>query len=43
VTDQVTWSIDSARHMIRSATYVHRDPIFRDMFSKLQGVRENHL
>lgn len=35
LTDQLTWSIDTNRHMIRSAYYVHRDPIFRDLFSKL--------
>jgi inosine-uridine nucleoside N-ribohydrolase len=36
VTDQATWSFDSARHLIRSSSYVHRDPIFRDLFTKLQ-------
>ena len=29
------WSFDDARHKIRCAYYVHRDPIFRDLFSKL--------
>lgn len=35
VTDQVTWSFDQSRHLIRSAFYVHRDPIFADVFRKL--------
>ncbi|MEM7345823.1 MAG: nucleoside hydrolase [Chloroflexota bacterium] len=35
VTDQVTWSFDSSRHLIRYASYVERDPIFRDFFMKL--------
>jgi len=36
VTDQVTWSFDQSRHLIRSASFVHRDPIFRDFFAKLE-------
>ncbi|MBN2004308.1 MAG: nucleoside hydrolase [Anaerolineae bacterium] len=35
VTDQGTWSFDQGRHLIRSAFHVHRDPIFRDLFTKL--------
>jgi len=35
LTDELTWSFDNKRHLIRSATFVHRDPIFRDLFSKL--------
>jgi purine nucleosidase len=35
LTDQGTWSFDSGRHLIRSAHHVHRDPIFRDVFTKL--------
>ncbi|MGC9520354.1 MAG: nucleoside hydrolase [Anaerolineae bacterium] len=35
VTDQGTWSFDNSRHLIRSAHHVHRDPIFRDLFTKL--------
>ncbi len=35
LTDQGTWSFDKSRHLIRSAFYVHRDPIFRDLFTKL--------
>ena len=36
VTDQMTWSVDHSRHLIRSAHFVYRDPIFRDLFAKLE-------
>ncbi len=36
VTDQVTWSCDQRRHFIRRAYFVKRDPIFRDLFEKLE-------
>lgn len=43
LTDQVTWSKDTSRHFIRSATMIHRDPIFRDLFEKLKASRtEQH-
>ena len=32
---QLTWSFDHSRHLIRCAYHVHRDPIFRDLFTKL--------
>jgi inosine-uridine nucleoside N-ribohydrolase len=32
---QMTWRVDRSRHVIRSATFVHRDPIFRDLFTRL--------
>jgi len=32
---QMTWSFDDSRHHIRCAYYVKRDPIFRDLFTKL--------
>ena len=35
LTDEFTWSADHSRHLIRSATFVHRNPIFRDLFAKL--------
>jgi hypothetical protein len=38
LTDQVTWSVDHSRHLIRSANYIHRDPIFRDLFTKLKAA-----
>jgi inosine-uridine nucleoside N-ribohydrolase len=37
LTDQLTWSFDSSRHFIRSANFVHRDPIYRDLFKKLEA------
>ncbi|CAG7627718.1 nucleoside hydrolase [Paenibacillus allorhizosphaerae] len=36
LTDQVTWSHDTSRHLIRCADYVHRDAIFKDFFRKLE-------
>jgi len=39
LTDQLTWSVDHARHLIRCATYVYRNPIFRDLFTKLRRSR----
>jgi hypothetical protein len=36
LTDQVTWSFDNQRHLIKYAWYIHRDPIFRDLFEKLE-------
>ena len=35
LTDQVTWSVDNRRHLIRIGTFVHRNPIFGDLFRKL--------
>jgi purine nucleosidase len=35
LTDQVTWSVDHSRHLIRYVHHIERDPIFRDLFSKL--------
>ena len=37
LTDQVTWSVDASRHLIRTARLVRRDPIFRDFFLKLKN------
>lgn len=36
VTDNYTFSFDNSRHFIRSVNFVHRDPIFRDFFTKLE-------
>jgi hypothetical protein len=41
LTDQLTWSMDASRHFIRSATFVHRDPIYRDLFQKLSMFHQN--
>ena len=32
LTDKVTWSVDRRRHLIRCASFVRRNPIFRDLF-----------
>ena len=36
LTEAVTWSFDNSRHLMRVATGVNRDAIFRDLFQKLQ-------
>jgi len=36
LTDAVTWSFDNSRHLMRIATGVNRDAIFRDLFEKLR-------
>ncbi len=38
LTDQVTWSVDRRRHLVRYVYHVDRDPIFRDLFAKLAGA-----
>jgi hypothetical protein len=35
LTDQVMWSFDRTRHWIRYVSFMHRNPIFRDFFTKL--------
>ena len=35
LTDQITWSIDRSRHVMRYVTYVNRDPILQDFYGKL--------
>jgi len=39
LTDQCTWSVDNSRHFIRSATFVKRNEIFKDMFTKLSALK----
>jgi hypothetical protein len=39
----LTWSFDASRHPIRCAYYVERDPIFRDMFKKLEGWAKGEI
>lgn len=41
VTSEGTWSFDNHRHLIRSATHVYRDPIFRDLFAKLDSCTDH--
>lgn len=43
VTDQVTWSFDNSRHFIRYARHLHRDAIFRDMFTKLDNWAQGKI
>lgn len=38
MTDQVTFSIDQSRHLIRIATSLNRDKIFADLFRKLASI-----
>jgi purine nucleosidase len=35
LSDQLTWSVDQSRHLVREAFFVRRDPILRDLFTKL--------
>jgi inosine-uridine nucleoside N-ribohydrolase len=36
-----TWSHDSQRHLVREARAVRRDPIFRDLFQKLERYQRS--
>jgi purine nucleosidase len=40
LTDNVTWSTDSSRHLMRYAYYLYRDPIFRDLFLRLSRTAD---
>ncbi len=43
LTDELTWKIDPSRRLIRYIHHIDRDPIFRDLFTKLaQSVRTLH-
>lgn len=35
LTDDSRWAHDERRHLIREATFCHRNPVFKDMFEKL--------
>jgi purine nucleosidase len=37
VTDQLTWSVDKNRHLVRTAYFLQRNPIFGDMFRKISA------
>lgn len=37
LSDNITWSVDQGRHLIRVAHFVQRDPIFRDLFGKIRA------
>ncbi|MGI2294438.1 nucleoside hydrolase [Paenibacillus sp. GXUN7292] len=44
LTDQVTWSVDHSRHLIRVANFVNRDMVFKDLFGRLDAAyREGKL
>lgn len=40
LTGDTTYSVDRSRHLMRYATYIRRDPIFRDFFGKLAAMRD---
>jgi inosine-uridine nucleoside N-ribohydrolase len=42
LTENTTWSVDLTRHLIRYAHHIHRDPIFRDLFNKLEQATTTH-
>ena len=42
LTEAVTWSFDNSRHLMRVATGVNRDAIFRDLFQKLNTYSSRH-
>jgi purine nucleosidase len=37
LTDEMTWSRDSGRHLVAEVTYVRRDAVFGDLFARLAG------
>ncbi len=39
LSEQLTWSMDRSRHFIRTAAFVRRNEIFRDLFKKLSGIK----
>lgn len=40
LTDNLTYATSPDRHSIRAAWFIHRNPIFQDLFRKLQAVRD---
>ncbi|MFA7231525.1 MAG: hypothetical protein WC071_09675, partial [Victivallaceae bacterium] len=42
LTDDIKWEISANRHLCRVATDIHRDPIFRDFFTKLEKFSLSH-
>lgn len=36
LTDQITWSVDRSRHLMRYVTFVRRNPIMKDFIEKLR-------
>lgn len=39
LTDDYRWASDETRHFIREAYFCRRNPIFRDLFRKLSGMK----
>jgi hypothetical protein len=37
MTDNVTYSVDRSRHLMRYVVHVERNPILKDFIGKLQG------
>jgi inosine-uridine nucleoside N-ribohydrolase len=40
LTSEMTWSVDTSRHLVRVATHANRDAVFADLFGKL-AARSN--
>lgn len=38
LTDNITWSRDYRRHLIKNVKHLDRDAIFRDMYKKLGNL-----
>lgn len=39
LTSQMTYSVDNTRPLCRVATFIHRNPIFKDMFQKIASFK----
>ncbi|GGD51461.1 nucleoside hydrolase [Paenibacillus nasutitermitis] len=37
ISEDFRWGMDSSRHLIRYVNHIHRDPVFKDFFSRLQA------
>lgn len=42
VSDDSRWSFAPSRHLIRYVRHIHRDPVFRDLFRRLQSINSKH-
>jgi purine nucleosidase len=40
LTDQQTYSFDGTRHMYKVATYINRNKVFRDMFTRFKALKD---
>lgn len=41
LSDKSNWSIDTRRHFIKTATYINRNEVFKDMFRKLGSRKDS--